>query len=54
MLQAKGETCFMEAGDKKKGGGQRWGVNEALTESYLLERFWHAEVAVAAYTAALQ
>lgn len=38
------------------GGGQMgWsevGVNEPLTESYHLERFWHAEVAVAAYTSA--
>lgn len=28
------------------------GVNEAPTEEYHLERFWHAEVAVAAYTSA--
>lgn len=41
---------FMEAGDRR--GWSEAGVNEALAESYHLERFWHAEVAAAAYTPA--
>lgn len=41
-------TLFMEAGDRR--GWSEVGVNEAPTESYHLERFWHAEVAAAAYT----
>lgn len=37
----------MEAGDRR--GWSEVGVNKALAESYHLERFWHAEVAAAAY-----
>lgn len=39
-----------------EGGKREWsevGVNEAPTEVYHLERFWHAEVAVAACASAL-
>lgn len=43
-------TLFMEAGDRR--GWSEVGVNEAPAESYHLERFWHAEVAAAAYTPA--
>lgn len=37
---------FMKGGDRR--GWSEVGVNEAPTESYHLERFWHAEAAVAA------
>lgn len=40
----------MEAGYRR--GWSEVGVNESPTESYHLERFWHAEVAAAAYSPA--
>lgn len=43
-------TLFMEAGDRR--GWSEVGVNEAPTESYHLERFWHAVVVAAAYAPA--